>query len=371
MNEIRFTKETKTHAIVQGALQRWKGTSITEFLMGTMKLSDTQWLLSHLFESIVGRLNVSNVLSQRMSSKFTLPCEEGQQAFHHFDGIAMELLPKNTVLVELSPLAPIGTNSILARIRQGNVLPTTRMVELVGDIATALSIECAVRHRSAKQSLVQVASSHRVVRVQDFSAIPGFRQHFRMFGLCTSWDKDLVSIQEILFEHASFYLRLLDQLKNGREYLASNITVHVSDITIANRLAERGCIPIEQIRGMTTQDHSRDLCSMSGAGFSRFSRELPKDDIIQLSSLPSVLPIIENLRTIYPWASINFDLGRVAGIGYYNGLCFKIVANNRAGETFPLVDVGSTDWTAKLLHNKKMLCVAGGIGSELFCQKFR
>lgn len=370
MHNNTTTRKANTETIVSGALKRWGGTNITEFIKGTMKLSDLQWVLSHLFENITKRIRVIRILSQRTSNKFIAPYEESQKDFHKFDGVAIDLLSKETSLLELSPLAPLGTTSILTNIRQGNILPTSRMTELVSDIATSLSVECAVRHGGQLKDIVRVASSHRIVRTQDFSSFPSLRQHFRMFGLCTSGNKQAISIQDILFEQISFYILLLSNLR-CLGYDISDITLCISDITVTDKLIRKGNILPEKIRAMTMYEQAYDLCSEANVKFTRFSNELPINTNIDFSSLSSMNQIIACLKHSYPMVNIIFDLGRIAGIGYYDGLCFKITARNKEGLVLPLVDGGSTDWVAKLLCNKKMVCVASGIGSELFCRKFQ
>lgn len=362
--------ERKILGIISGALKRWGETDIRKFLEGTMKLSDMQWLLSYLFEKIVDRLDVTNILSQRRSNKFVVPCNVDQRVLQHFDSLATRVLDPLFFVTELSPVSPIGSNSLLTKIQQGNVLPTSRMVEVTGDIATALAIECAVRYKHNSIDTLRIASSHRIVRLQDFSPIPGFTQHFRMFGLCTAGKREAHSVVEGAEEHIRFYLQLFDHLQS-EGYAIKNISVYLSDIGLSMKMIESNNLPMEEVRRMTDYEDEYNLCAKTGHVFSHYLETVPDAALIEDTTLASSGKIVEHLRPYHPSVKFFYDLGRIAGIGYYNGLCFKIVATNMNGETFPLVDGGSSDWMAKLLQNKKTFCMSSGIGSELFCREFR
>lgn len=82
-------------------------------------------------------------------------------------------------------------------------------------------------------------------------------------------------------------------------------------------------------------------------------------------------PFMDRLKIKYPNVEFDFDLERIAGIGYYDNLCFKISAQNEMGEWYPLGDGGFVDWTKKLAHSDKEICLTSGFGSELFIGKFK
>jgi len=67
---------------------------------------------------------------------------------------------------------------------------------------------------------------------------------------------------------------------------------------------------------------------------------------------------------------LGFDDDRSSGRGYYAGVCFGIAARDRAGTEYSLVDGGVTDWTQRLLSNRKERLLISGIGSERVCSVF-
>ena len=59
------------------------------------------------------------------------------------------------------------------------------------------------------------------------------------------------------------------------------------------------------------------------------------------------------------------------GLGYYSGLCFRISPAAPDANRYPIVDGGLTDWTARLLEDRKERLLATGIGSEFVCRAYR
>src|SRR5262249_45262405 len=68
-----------------------------------------------------------------------------------------------------------------------------------------------------------------------------------------------------------------------------------------------------------------------------------------------------------PMANVHLDPNRSAGRGYYDGVCFKIFATDRAGAELEVADGGATSWTRKLLSDQKERLVISGLGVERLC----
>jgi hypothetical protein len=62
-------------------------------------------------------------------------------------------------------------------------------------------------------------------------------------------------------------------------------------------------------------------------------------------------------------AEVVADRGREAGRGYYRDLCFKVNAYLR-GELVEVGDGGFTDWTARLLADRKERLLICGLSTE-------
>jgi hypothetical protein len=376
----------KTDTIVSRILTK-EIFNISDLLDGKVDPTDIQSVLLKLYENLAARIDPKNISRQHKENHFVQPCDISQREIIDFDKIIYEVVPKTFLPVELSPVNPLGLNSVLSKISQKNVLSTVRNVEVVADVTTALTLECAkFRNRAVRENLdilkeVNLCTSHRSIRLQRFGKIPGFTPHFRVFGACSS-GRDVGHEKfesKNIVRHISIYLDLLKKVIAGN-YLAQDICVYISDIRITNILIEHFKMNKNEIR---TNTQARDFSL-----FDRYKTGLPKniysikeikDSIKERCGLArpfSFLAEIEKkavneLRKKYPDIKFIFDIERIAGVGYYENLCFKIAAKNKSGEILPLADGGMTDWTKKLLANRKERLLSSGFGSELFCRKFK
>jgi hypothetical protein len=80
--------------------------------------------------------------------------------------------------------------------------------------------------------------------------------------------------------------------------------------------------------------------------------------------------IIDVLQREFPEAQFRFNLARLEGLGYYGGLCLRISLLAPDGNRYPIIDGGFTDWTARLLQDRKERLLATGIGSEFVCLRY-
>lgn len=361
-------------------------TDIVEKL-STLQFSDLQSLLMEVMARKTKGLNASKMLTLSASNRFVQPSDISQRAFVSFDSMAYQLLPETVYAMELAPVAPLGTNSVLTSISQKNILGTIRSVEVLADATTALAIECAkIRKVRLQQdhkddTHVTIASSARALRVQRFDDIKGFTPHFRTFALATV-GRDAggeMFEQTHVMTHLRFYLSLIDTLVNTGMFSVHDVSVTISDIRIMEALIQKEGWSREEI-GRSTQD-------VSFRAFERYEISLPAT-VERISDIPSemttrygfgkslfVLGLMEEhvvsvLRDEFPHIRFYFDLNRTAGIGYYTHVCFKITATNDQSDRYPICDGGMTDWTQKLLSQKKERLLTSGIGSELFIRAF-
>jgi hypothetical protein len=79
----------------------------------------------------------------------------------------------------------------------------------------------------------------------------------------------------------------------------------------------------------------------------------------------------ETLALEFPEAQFRFNLARLEGLGYYRGLCLRISPAAPDGVRYAVADGGFTDWTARLLQDRKERLLISGIGSEFVCRRYR
>jgi hypothetical protein len=94
-----------------------------------------------------------------------------------------------------------------------------------------------------------------------------------------------------------------------------------------------------------------------------FLRAMNETDLLWKSAIQALLEQ-------HPDIDFVFHLDRSSGTNYYDGPCFKVRAQNKDGEIYPLVDGGRVNWANKLSGSKKARMFSTGIGLELLEKQF-
>jgi hypothetical protein len=74
--------------------------------------------------------------------------------------------------------------------------------------------------------------------------------------------------------------------------------------------------------------------------------------------------ILAPLSHEFPEVSCHLDPERMTGRGYYQSLCFKVFTVDRDGKEMEIGDGGMTDWTQKLIADRKERLLISGIGVD-------
>jgi hypothetical protein len=342
-------------------------------------LSDLQSLLMDVYRARTAESSESD-LRRGAERGLAAASKVDARLLNQFDQIAFQIAPEFDA-VELSPVGPLGLNHVLGGIDQNNVLTTIRNVEVLGDPTTALALECWRRRtdqsRQGAGGAVRLCCSQRLVRLQPFDE-PGYSPHFRLFALVSAGRDTGSHAFEIqhLGEHIRFYLRLLSAL-NQQGFSFREPLVEISDTAVVEALLGQSGVGAEELR-QSVRAHVL-------GGSARFLAErgitLPEAIEDPARELPGGVPhfrlarlkteLIDKLREEFPDAQFRFNLARLEGLSYYQGLCLRISPVAPDGNRYPITDGGFTDWTARLLENRKERLLATGIGSEFACVKYR
>ena len=299
---------------------------LADILSDHLAPTDLQSLLLEVYARRAKKRDSKALLDDHVSNRFTRPSASDPARLLEWDRVAFSTLPRVFQAVELSPVCPLGTGSVLSPISQDWTVSTIRNTETVADSTNVLAIECAVLRREQKNfstghaASVHLASSHRLLRGQKINVRPGVLQHFRLFSLCSS-GRDPGNLQ---FETETVRLHIGFFLKAFKKFLGSKIPLRVT--------------------------------------ISDFSSEAPR--------LAVRSEVVDKLQTSHNGMRIGFDQERKQGRGYYGELCFKIFATSSTGREQELADGGDVDWTQKLLNNAKERLVISGCGSERLCEIF-
>lgn len=357
---------------------------------GRLAGADLSSLLLQVFQTRAKQRKAADVFRQATAHASVRPSSLDARRLHDFDRVALSIAEGHEA-VELSPIGPMGACQVLSRIDQNNVLSAVRNAEVVADPTVAQALECAIRRRDARtrRSLgaVRLCCSHRVLRLQPFH-LPGYTPHFRVFSLVTAGHDggDDRFETDSLLEHLSFYLRLFEALAaHGFKFL--DTAIEISDTQLVAHLLALAGVAADEIRqSIRTHDPSASQEFLSKRGLA-----LPNDVVDADTALSGVVDlakdsaarrfitrldhvrerVIDPLARLYPHARIRFNLSRLEGIGYYNGLCLKVNVRDCQGIVRNVADGGFTDWTQVLLNDRKERLLTSGIGSETVCRNFQ
>jgi len=347
----------------------------------SLKGEDLQTILIALSEVRASKLKPNDILRHAMESRFIETSPVSQKDLILFDADAINVLPKEFEAIQLSPLGPLGTNAVLAGLNQKTMVTTARNSEVLGDASPMLAIEYAKRRKSGKEGQVDLFTSQRVVRAQNFS-VKGFTPHFQAL-FAFSADKFLGRwelLEEFLEKHISYYLDLIKKANQSGRYEARNVKVSISNLMIMEALIEFYGINREELMlntqtrefnvfkhyGIDLANNLNMVKEVSDDNLKRFGIEKAYKFLIRNCSM-----MISGLMNKYPEVSFDYDFNRIAGIGYYDHLCIKISAENEDNEIYPLADGGFVDWTRQLVQSDQEVCLTSGFGSELFINKFK
>lgn len=287
--------------------------------------TDLQSILLEVYRIRSSRLQPATVLSDYESNRFVQASAVSPISLLRWEQIAFSHLPQEFQPIALSPVCPLGTNSVVAAVDQNWAVTTARNTEVVSDSTNVLALACSLRRRELlrinpkSSDPVHLATSHRLLRAQRYES-PGLDAHFSSFALCSAGrDQGNMRFElSALGLHIRFYLNAL------RAFLGPGVPFHLSvaDLDANSRV-----------------------------------------ELVETQLLSAIRSEFEDVDCV-------FDGHRTSGRGYYLDLCFHIHATATSGQRLELVDGGSVNWTQQFLSNAKERLVISGIGSERLCTKF-
>lgn len=313
------------NAIIDRIRREHASAELFDTLVERLNPSDLQSLLIEVYRARAAQLKPAGVLAQYERSRFVQPSAISPCVLLEFDRLAFQLATPLFEPVELAPVGPLGTSSVIAPVDQNSAVATIRNTELVSDSTNVLALECALRRRALLRSpgqarnWVRLCASHRLLRAQHYDR-PGALAHFRLFGLCTAGrDEGGYRFEcAALVEQLDFYLRLL------------------------SALIERG-YAIHGLRvGLTDFASGRHQAALQAG-------------------------VIDPLAAQFANVAVEFDSERAAGRDYYDAVCFYVYVKDGTGAEHALADGGFTSWTQQLLNNRKERLLISGIGTERVC----
>jgi len=308
-------------------LRESQGADVFDLLARQLPLTDLQSLLLEVYRQRAAQQTPATLLANYERNRFVHPSPTNPMLLLEVDRLALSLASRLFEPLELAPVCPLGTNSVVASVDQNKTIATIRNTEIVSDSTNVLALECAVRRRAylrmpdQRHQRVRLCTSHRLLRPQSV-AEPASFTHFRLFAMCTAGrDEGAYRFElDALADQLDVYLHLFAAL-SAQEYEIRYPRVALTDLADGARQ--------EAVRA-------------------------------------AVAP----LAVRFPHVHWEFDPHRSAGRNYYSDFCFAIYAQDHAGVEHFLVDGGFTPWTRQLLNNQKERLLISGIGTERLCNVF-
>ncbi len=290
---------------------------LIDILSSQLSGADLNSLLLEVFRQKTEQIQAAELLQAYRQNRFVQPASVDAIDFQEFTLNALRL-SKNSGFrpLQLSPVGPLGTCSVVATAHQNKVLSALRGTEVVADATNVMALESVVRRSQQRypRGILNFSTTHRHVRTQEIPDIPGYSAHFTILGL-TSAGRDTGSFmfeKEALLRHIRFYM---SYLKN---------TLHIPWVKIRLKSLD--------------QEHTPNRLFESVAA---------------------------HMQRCAPEWSIDCISSKANEQAYYQHLQFKIVIPGPEGRDIEIADGGFTDWTQRLSANRKERFLISGIGLEL------
>jgi hypothetical protein len=269
--------------------------------LATASGADVTSFLLEVAQRRAAAVTPAELVRRLRTDRLVEPAMVDARALHRTIARVLDALTDTFEVLELSPVAPLGTCSAVATVDQKKIVSALRAAEVAGDPTNLLAIVAATR----PDAEVRLGAVQRILRAQPMGSMG--QQHFTVLGLVTA-GRDRGHLD---FERAA----LVETLGACTAMLAA---------------ADVG--PIE-LRVTSRRD--------------AFTEALTDDVRDALGDAASVVA----------------DPNRTSGRGYYRDLCFKVIARPGADE-IEIGDGGFTDWAAQLTGDRKRRLLVAGLGVD-------
>ncbi|MCW5921539.1 MAG: hypothetical protein KIS77_04290 [Saprospiraceae bacterium] len=290
---------------------------LVEILSNRLSSSDLTSLLLAVFSKKTKQVTAADLLSAYQQNRFVRPAPVDAVSFMEFSLDWLRTAQANGFQpLELSPVSPLGTCSVVATAHQDKILSALRGTEVVADATNVLALESVVRRQAQgfPSAPTHFSVAHRHVRAQEVPKVPGFSAHFSILGL-TSAGRDTGGFdfeKENLWRQAKFYKTYFEE--------------------------KLGLSPVKiRFKSLDTYGEENRL-------------------------FQAVLSFLQ--KTEPSWQIEVIDSKQVEQ-EYYRRLQFKVVIPGFGGQEIEIADGGFTDWTQRLSGNRKERLLISGMGLEL------
>lgn len=306
-------------AIVEKIVQRTGYPHLLSLLAEGLSGSELNSLLLEVFSQRAAALSPPELLSLYQQNRFVKPADLPVIPLRQMELDLLQIFANASFEpIELSPVSPLGSCSVVAPADQKKVLTALRGTEVLADATNAIALHVSDLKKarqwtpSKPEDRIRFSSIQRHLRTQAISG-KGFTPHFKIACLvtCGADTGSHTFEKESLAEHIGVMTTLYrDYYKVDKvqfRFLRRQGYAHADKL-------------LNDVRDHVLQKHP--------------------DMVIDIVSQPG------------------------NEISYYKGIQYKIdIWHN--GKHYEIGDGGFVDWTQQLLQNKKERMLSTGIGFEL------
>jgi len=288
---------------------------IVSLLSERISGADLNSLLLEVYKEKISRSSPGGLIKRYEGNRFVHPAAVDSIQLKELELDILRIARSHLAMpVQLSPVAPLGSCSIVATVDQNKIISANRGTEVVSDATNLLALHISYliksRKMKSRDDFIRLSTTHRHIRAQYFGNAPGMLPHFHLFCMVTA-GTDQGSYR---FELKAFW----EHIKVYQEIFRS---LFRSDIEVF----------------------------LSGRGGYKDSDGL-----------------LQRIVQYGEERSINVPLSIKAPNNenqYYKGLQFTIVTNINGREHY-IGDGGFVDWTQQLLGSKKERLIISAIGLD-------
>lgn len=275
-------------------------------------------LLLEVFSHHTATLSAPDLLNLYQKNRFVKPADLPVMDLRQWEIDVLKLFHKHAFqLLELSPVATLGSCSVVALADQKKILSALRGTEVLADATNSMALHIADLKKSkawlpkTMTDKLRLGCIQRHIRTQQIEG-KGFTPHFKIGCLVTSGTDagNYTFEKESLLEHISVMKEL---------YMDYHKVQRVS---------------------------FRFLCRKGYPDSHELARQVKRHVLLQ-----------------YPELEIEIIDQPEKEIGYYQGIQYKVVIRIHDRE-FEIGDGGFVDWTQQLLQNRKERMLSTGFGFE-------
>lgn len=180
--------------------------------------SELNTLLLKVFSEKAKAYSPSDLLNRYQENRFVHPAKVDVFKLKQLELDILKIACNNNFPpIQLSPVAPLGSASIVGEVDQNNVISSLRGTEVVSDATNLIALHISELIQSknyARGELIRFCTTHRHTRAQFFGNASGMLPHFHLFCSVTAGiDKGSYSFEKQSFwEHVLMYQNIFNTI---------------------------------------------------------------------------------------------------------------------------------------------------------------